>query len=160
MARVNVSEDEKGKPSPQEPTLKEATQPKRRTLQDRRPALKELGQPEERKIVSKPVYDTKDGVVTKKISETKEAVPRSQGAPRQEVSTLTPTPTPIRPVTSEVAAARRQQESAIEEARAAHAAQEREQIHVTRASEEKRREREEAGYRVSLDDQGRYSRAL
>ena len=159
MARVKVPEGDKKRPLPQEPTPKDAEQPKRRTLQDRRPTLKGLERQGERKVISKPVYDTKGGVITKKIQETKEAVPRSQGAPRQEASTLTLTPTPIRPVTSEVAEARRQQERAIEEARAAHATQEREQIQDTRAFEQKKREREEAGHRLSLDNQGGHSRA-
>lgn len=171
MARIKATETPEGKPiTPNEAPEhipKEATRAKRRrALQNRRPTLKGLKQQGETEITSNPIYDMKGDVVTKKIPETKGVVPRPQGAQRQEVSA----PTHIQPVTvatprkgpvaSEVAEARRQQKGAIEEARAAHAAQERDQAPTTRALDQRKREREEAGHRVSLDSQGRYSRAL
>jgi len=142
------------------PTLKKtAEQPKRRTLQDRRPALKELQEPAERKIVTKPIYSEEAGVVTKTISETKEVVPK----PEQR-STARPARSKSGVIlgkgtrTKQIEEARGQQVRAIEDAQAAYTMRQREDTAIARGFEQKKREQEEASYRLSLDTQGRYMR--
>ena len=142
------------------PVIKATTQPKRRTLQDRRPALKELQKPVERKIVTKPVYDKKGGITTKRTSETKEVVIKPVSAPSKSQKTLTPKPLPHGRSVGDlaIAKARQQQEQAIDEARTAYTTKQQEAAEDLQAFNQKEREQGEAGYRLSLDSQGRYQR--
>ncbi|MEA1998096.1 MAG: hypothetical protein U9N61_02050 [Euryarchaeota archaeon] len=163
VAKQHVGISPKKAPEPLKPeeTVK---QPKRRTLQDRRPALKELQKPVERKIVTKPIYGKSDGIVTKTISETKEIVVKPKSTPEQGTLRAKPLQPRAEAITgrgvggSRITEARLQQEQAIAEARAVHAAQQREEADTTRAYEQRKREQEEASYRLSLDNQGRYTR--
>lgn len=144
----------------------QSIQPKRRTLQDRRPALRDLSKPVERKIISKPVYSKQEGTITKAILETKEVIPTpARSAPKLEPKEPIPKVRPKgksalsnRAVGTDLVYAREQQERAIEEARAAAAAKEREKGKSILESEQERREKWEAGYRLSLDNQGRFHR--
>ena len=134
------------------------TQPKRRTLQDRRPALKELRRPIVQKITTKPIYDKANSITTEEASETKGAVIKPIGTLKQRAQTPKPLPQGRSVGDVTIAKARQQQEQAIDEARAAHIAKQREETDTAHTSEEGRREREEASYRLSLDNKGRYYR--
>ena len=153
---VTITQTKAQKPIPEPKRTTE--QPTRRTLQDRRPALKELQKPVERKIVTKPVYDKRDNITTKRISETKEVVIKPTGTSKPGQGTLTAKPLLSGMGRGPITEARLQQERAIEEARAVNTAQQREETDAVQAFEQKKREQEEAGYRLSLDNQGRYLR--
>lgn len=178
MARIKATEavDEKlitpkpiSKQTPKEPvkpSVTETTQPKRKTLQERRPALKDLNTPVERKLVAKPVYRTEDGIKTKAISETKITVK----APTPTASTATATATvTIRPKqkkeqatlgraaeNTKIIEARRQQERAIEEAQAAYTTKQRQTDDSIIALEEKRRTERTVNRDLYADNRGRY----
>lgn len=146
----------------EEPKVKALSiQPKRKTLQDKRPALKNLSKLVERKIVSKPVYGKQEGTVTKTISETKEVIQKTTLGPTKPIPKVRPKGVSAlggRAAKKDLIYARKQQERAIEEAQAAAAVKERRLGDSISESEQRRREKEEADYRLSLDSQSRYHR--
>jgi hypothetical protein len=158
---------------PVKPIVKDAPQPKRKTLQERRPALNGLNTPVERKLVAKPIYGKEDGTKTKAISQTKVIVKRqtpiSTPTTRTTAATATTTVT-LRPKpqkgeatqgraieNTKIIEARKQQERAIEEAQAAYTAKQRQMDDSIEALEEKKRIQEVDG-NLYLDTRGRYTR--